>query len=608
MDVLPQLLTQEMELSRDVKNWFSEIFEAFISKFPQLQEYGIDIKISKVDPETGSGIGTITVFSNDKQITVPIIVRNFKLAPFDVFEYDGQFYPLTFARLMNIFLATNIGAVSAPVKTDQAISQVSIGRELPTGYFAEVKTLSKAGGKISPFRKIAHTVYKQDIENSLELFSKYADGLSIYKLKKNLIGRPDVKDVLASAKKSLEERTFLIKKETENRYLVKVAFSGNSKIDEFFVDSDGFNSCFNFLSNDHKAKIDQGKHLIVSFNKRACHPIVKDIIPAFEVRCPGKYLFPTANGKLIRGYVFKSFTGEWLFWNESYYCLSPSLFGIKECGDIPSKFRNYNIRPGKCYFIRFLPDRVFGPFYIVRISIDKNRNKIKEIFGSFGLYRIKIDLLDDSEEIIAVKKDGNEMKISFSKIIDILPAEVIIDLPKNKTDFETYFNYVFPSLKIEPKLDGGFIISYQSSQIVVDNSPELEFVLRGVFNVASREASKIAKYASVKPSVTLLNVDLPVEKVFIPKEASAKEKIVKYLISEIDFPRLIKYASTIKDTVTLDTIFTLSLMRPHNLFEFIQLVPILKFVASKLAKLLLFVRLGLKNIDEEALSYTMRQL
>jgi hypothetical protein len=87
------------------------------------------------------------------------------------------------------------------------------------------------------------------------------------------------------------------------------------------------------------------------------------------------------------------------------------------------------------------------------------------------------------------------------------------------------------------------------------------------------------------------------------KYASAKAQVVREL-SELDPPIrnyfLVKEASILDDALTADKILGLGFINAENVATFVDMIPQLEDASSKLAELLLAVRLGLKEVPEVA--------
>jgi len=113
------------KLRQNVKEWESEILERLHQEHPYLVDSNISIKMKKVDPETGSGIGAITL---DERLTIPIVVKNFRLEPLDTLINGPDMLPLTRARIEMALKPLAIGTPVAPGKgevTDASLTHMT---------------------------------------------------------------------------------------------------------------------------------------------------------------------------------------------------------------------------------------------------------------------------------------------------------------------------------------------------------------------------------------------------------------------------------------------------------------------------------------------------
>ncbi len=108
------------------------------------------------------------------------------------------------------------------------------------------------------------------------------------------------------------------------------------------------------------------------------------------------------------------------------------------------------------------------------------------------------------------------------------------------------------------------------------------------------------------------------EKIKGLKESETKEVTETVKKAEALTDKLIKAAAVLPEMVTVDAVLSLGLMKSFNVAEYIQLIPDYERVIGELCKLLITVRLGMKQIPEasvrnavEALTevlYSLKQL
>jgi hypothetical protein len=120
------------ELEKDISTWNKEITDQFMSQVTYLpQGTETDIAISEIDENNGYAKGSVVAWLGKTRINFPIIVNNFKLAPFDVFvakeEKDGQsvFLPANEQNVSRVLYQQGLGIVdnSKPTSMIEGIKQ-----------------------------------------------------------------------------------------------------------------------------------------------------------------------------------------------------------------------------------------------------------------------------------------------------------------------------------------------------------------------------------------------------------------------------------------------------------------------------------------------------
>ncbi|MFW5895160.1 MAG: hypothetical protein ACOCT9_00300, partial [archaeon] len=103
--------TAEYKLPNETQNWNKEIIKRLYNEHDWLDVNNFYLRWkSEFDGEKGYGLGVIVLQNEDKAISVPVIVKNYKLQPFDLFFdlEDEQLYPLTKQNVENSFYDTGI--------------------------------------------------------------------------------------------------------------------------------------------------------------------------------------------------------------------------------------------------------------------------------------------------------------------------------------------------------------------------------------------------------------------------------------------------------------------------------------------------------------------
>jgi len=101
-------------LSDDTTKWHEDILQKFFEEVDYLPpNIGADIVLSSVDTNKGYGKGSVVVWFKDKKINFPIIIKDYRLSPFDVFVLrDGEediYMPASFENIKRVMTTTGLG-------------------------------------------------------------------------------------------------------------------------------------------------------------------------------------------------------------------------------------------------------------------------------------------------------------------------------------------------------------------------------------------------------------------------------------------------------------------------------------------------------------------
>jgi hypothetical protein len=635
------------QLSDDPSAWIAEISHIFSEKFPELAEFGVEVKLSKVNPEIGFALGSITVFSDVNEVHIPIIIREKKLAPLDIFEYKKVYYPLKASKVMNILYAGKLGTPVTAVPTERAVYPVMIGEIMPppfglgprAEYYTEVRALPKVASSL--FSSISNTVFSEDVKKTYDKFMKIAQSLSLIDTVKSILdkllslqsGLISAKSYLKNEIRRVRRNAFLIKKIGPDQYQIIFNPINTISMSSVVVNSDGLIKLLTALKYDVPAAftdLDTGKVIYFTPEMQQLVPIVLEKIDAQPVTSPGRYVFVTANGKIIRGLVIKNLFGGWMLWSDPY-AISDSLYGVKESDYVEKTPFVDECSPGQTILLRIIACNNsigLGPIKVFRViskrascevkpvmklenaEFPKLVGKILTITGKYGDFPIKIEInpfKKNGDKIINLQKSAiGEIEVTICGApIDILPVTYEVTLPTNEQEFYDYLALFKRPVNVEYLGDETYMIVSNGEKYKIDNTEK--FILSLISMMIPKDiATKIASAAKSTKKLTLLGPSLMNKQQISFEKIAVTGQRIKDILGVND--DLIKSAILTGEGLTIDTVFALNLITPQNIQKFIESVPLIREVVNYLAKLLIFTRLGFKEFSEEDLSYLMKKL
>ncbi len=103
-------------LSEDSTKWHEDILQQFFEEVDYLpQNVGADVALSAVDTNKGYAKGSVVIWFKDKKINFPVIIKDYKLSPFDVFVIqDGDesiYIPANFDNVKTLISSGSLGTL-----------------------------------------------------------------------------------------------------------------------------------------------------------------------------------------------------------------------------------------------------------------------------------------------------------------------------------------------------------------------------------------------------------------------------------------------------------------------------------------------------------------
>jgi hypothetical protein len=173
----------EFKLSKDISEWNESILKNFYEDVDFLpKEIGVNVIVKDVDENQGYAKGSVVVFYNGKQINFPIIVKEFKLSPFDVFVHKDN--------KEDVYMPASEDNVKKILMSDQ-IATLENRWDMARGH-----QLIKTPGNIIPKQSI--NLYDASEESIYPPFAKMshwrelAKKEDLVKLSETLVGMPDI--------------------------------------------------------------------------------------------------------------------------------------------------------------------------------------------------------------------------------------------------------------------------------------------------------------------------------------------------------------------------------------------------------------------------------
>jgi hypothetical protein len=668
----------EFQLSKNTADWNEQILNKFLEEVNYLpKEYSVEISMSNIDENKGYGKGSIMVWYGSKRVNFPIIIKDYKLSPFDIFVTKDGFIPLDINTLKKYLLSNLIGTVEdmepemmSGVKTPGGIRlkrAVSMDSTEPYRQQPNIEKISGLASKEDMEKFAQRLVYEPDLsenfhDNTGDLVTQLVDTVrKDYEVPRHEqkgildLGQViDAKDVIAVIDNELFDVNSLVPIKspsvcelrmysypsmedflTSNIEKITAAKNGKSiagiVLDS--MDTDSFDNTYRKDSKEEEIKNRCDQVFISLDGKIISHFNDYDKIGI------GFYGLPMKSsagmlGKAIK-MIYENTTNDFsTFSKDNFNDMADKPFApTPEASNQSKKYLNCQSEicgDGDLYVIYGAGDlyqaiKFYGKYK--RVRVDGNYSYVSPDIAIIPSGVVSI------QKVNSVESAYYKMLVGNAKNIFLIPESSIIV----NTKFMKYFstdNFMKPAKTLQKVYqeaginkiavyvgEKGYNISGKPVEYIDKyaqchglNTKEAMTILRLV-GVKQDQATGILKTAinnalMDKDPVTIYGVrdDYINDRITPQMEKLARINELKKKYAESLRVDLVKEASVLTNPDAVDVILSLNFINENNLNDYVNQIPQLENVNSKLAELLVASRMGLSDMDEGALKKSINGL
>jgi len=635
----------DARLSDNSDTWVQEVMQELMKQHPYLGQFEIMPEMTKVEGEKGYGFGYFTAQNRTaapaspagealaaevgvSSIKIPIIIKEQKLYSFDVFVTNAKpskALPLTEERVRQAMFRPQLFDTTGqpPGATSLADQLYPPGRDNSgMASHASVTTPAMKLGSAKPkylMEAIGNTINKSDIRkvsSSLERNMKVAMALKV-----NDATRPfmqylatleplEGEQIAKVAAASIQPNVIMLTRSADG-YHLKMASSDRFAPEEVVTDRA---SMVDIAGEDMVKETDSSGVSVVSTD-----PVVRDVAEdekAEVIQRFGEWRVKTLDGKEIMGWVFPTvldFDGTQLpmslFSNGSDAAMQDKIAG-SFVGSGANIIRGRMNGNGFFYRITsegtalaFVPGKVLHPFAddvgqgVIFESVLGEQCRVRLAVGLKAITKIGPEEYAIPGDVRWLPFDGSALvKLvsepdTFSKVASVKQASKLVHII---SDGQTW------SFK-----GGGGLSKLAHEDITGLSAPDALFIsccvgmdeltaMKALAISGQRGHVKIAGCRVIKTAHESLN--------------DSRER-AKQLWSGLPTRyNLLKEAASLEDATTVDKVLSIGFLNPENVSTFVSYLPEIDRTVSKLAELLVAIRLGLKDVPEIAVKNAMQRL
>ena len=603
------------KLDEDSSGWPSGILKEAYKQLPYLHKYEADIDLDRVDESRGYAVGKMLVYparmkkhaavSEGKLVSFPVIVRDRELAPFDVYNFDESMYPESEDSVNEVLFRPEAFSGPAPTSrfggTDlQSQTTPPRGGNRYSGSMNKTSSVSLWNAALPTFSKEDIEEFKSDLRDDTAVRNAFLTNESL---------RGNVEDLVKHAEAqpwAVEPTTIQIYRKGTG-YVVKTASHkayapAETEISRFEAQD--------MLSEKSMNGLLENGHLTITIDPILVESTSEKV--AQEANRVGIYT-TYSGGREVTGLVVPrvvSLSGD--SWPDTQVFFGPSSHSIQE--------------------------KVAGVFKKdVTVSGEEPRGPGSFVYqeGPMGYATEPIEILNrfevsyDGEKIASYK--GKSLHTGRPLTITVVPGlqkvafvgEQEVAIPENfcfvplngkqravSSSVESANAFTHKKLagvsSVELISDGsayslrGPNASVFSGEIM--GGMDTEFALSSL-GLTKEQIKGTMKIASEKGSVPISRTRTVVSmESFLSQVDAIKDDVVPLRAN------LIKEASVIVDKETVDAILSLRFVTPENVGVYVNYIPELEKVSSKLAELLVASPLGMDEVRESAAKNAMTQM
>jgi hypothetical protein len=624
-----------VKMPDDEIKWTQAITDHIASNLPYLAEFPIDISFDEKEAKKGYAKGRVVV---GNMISIPLIMRNFRLLPLDVMAFEENFYPLSQEMVEQILLPKDVANKPVSPEESKTIpSDLSSGNRAPYSAYANRNAGFKSASMIDKLSSV-HIGDLDDLKQALREDESLACdfvsrcGKSLQKLASKACDHeapePSGRDKFLKIAQANNWSPDVIQ-------LSKRASDGDM---DLYMSSDKYPMAYTHsIVEPHVAARMFGAEVV----KRASHGFPHSVVSGrsgHSINLPdemsfdaqniekfGQYDVLSKNHKILRGFVIPEVydfdmrkQGEMKLFTDSHQFATQEKIAGRMVAAGPSQTPGEGeIRNGVTgsFMFRFgEKTAATAPFIVTSFPI-LSSEKVAFDAATLDGRPMHLEVMPGIASVVAGEKRGHYYIPSLWTFINVgHHSEPIMDqVDRVKTaaaDNE--------EKNVEIIWDG---INFKFRGPQVDNlnermdnlEPMKARFLLTAFGLPLEYAEEVLQRAKNQGYAKFHANIYPTGKYKVVSNAvencdGSRDTKLAAAVDRIKGFGLVKEALMSPDDETVDSVLSLNFVTPRNVSEYVQNIDDFRDSMSKLAKLLVASRLGMQTVDPSAVKVAMENM
>ena len=642
LDSLPELESHfrkeagfAARLSEAPENWPQELTSELMKSHPYLSDYELNVNLDRVEPQRGFAFGYADVSNRTERpelehdemglphVRIPLVIVERAVKPFSVFLDGDRVMPLSEDRIRELLFNSQTFDLSNSAPSDPSLVDAMTPPNR-TGMGAGQGEVKMASATASLLCRIAPTLRESDVETFVEKVASDASLQAGFKrsgISKTLVEvienthRMTAEERLEKIAESIKPSVVTIQKLPGGDFLFKTAatnaFSGGPEAKGQVVPEE---QAAEAMGAENAQAMQPGQTATAVADPVEQKPLyVMDEKPCDEF---GEWLVQDSMGNRLLGWVFPkvlAWDGNFspqdvaLFTNGSAYAFQDAIAGrlVGKSTTFPvdtprgdGVFYSTEGGNGICTAPLSIGSSAAGPDGLQRfIGTDVFGNQVQVSLQEGMSQPMRVS---DSEYALPSTWKFMRLNNQTELVQDPVQMNKAAQVQEMNTSVTLFWNGAY-------NLEGGCGLPKLAHEFRYDLDPVTAEFMLGVLGVDGSTAKQKVAEARKKGHVKLAGLKTIT---LLSERFDGSVKTASALASKVpDLRRdLTKEAATLDDVSTVDSLLALNFINPENISEFIGALPELEQTSEKLAEMLLFCYLGVKDLPEGAVERGMKNL
>ena len=653
------------KLPDDSSKWAPQVLSELHKQAPMMQDFHSNIVLDRVEVNKGFGFGYIIAKPKSSNpllstkmpsIRIPVVIRNWKLAPFDIFfDQEGKGYPITQRRIQDALMRTD--AFDGPASDSDGgsndmrtmltppwenVGQFYRGVNTAVSQGAQVKTsslLNALDGTIDQKALVALENWVNSHEGTTSLYAR------------------DVNDVFLDALnlQSCPQDDYVKVAESEGPTVIQYRWNGGPNMTIKVAQPDGFapqqgqvptQEAANNMSPDQQAQVSQEGATVQAPPSEIVSPEQMDADEYMATTQFGVYKVLTVNNEQLVGWVFPyilSFKMEKvnmaIFTDGTNYATHASIPGVPVGNSVslPNEQPQgrgifYVIRGGRAF--AFAPVELMGEqtqpdgstMYIAQTIIGGNQIQLMKVQGLRAAAEMGEGIfgIPDDVKWVGFKHQTNPLvedpAQATQRGASYIMARVQQQQQQQMMQQQAAQQQQGGKKGGQTKTSGliAIVRATQDNTYTLGGEPFNKLANKHTHFLDEHDTAWMLALAGIDPNYTMDKLasihhyggylEFPViRQVTPPKTYQVKTAGLKDFTNKYK-KFMAKHAAALEDPMIADTLLSLNFLSPRNITTFIGYTDQLEDTVNAVSNLLLAARIGLKEIPEAACSEVLRNL